>query len=196
MQQMQYIWVQWPHKVHRKGLDEERKSDNKWGVSMFQDRHWGRRYCSAASLYTQDRYDPLSPSSRPLYSPNNVPPDTIGQVDAVIERGDRKIEESVFVVRDLATSLLGFPAILRLNMIPHLNIIEDAVFLGLGQLKGDYKIKLKGSAQPFALSVPRRVALPLRSKVKQELDRMEEMGVIHSPCRGTYLLVCRYGSSC
>ena len=81
-------------------------------------------------------------------------------------------------------------------MIPHLNIIEDAVFLGLGQLKGDYKIKLKGSAQPFALSVPRRVALPLRSKVKQEVDRMEEMGVIHSPCRGTYLLVCRYGSSC
>ena len=71
------------------------------------------------------------------------------------------------------------PAILRLNMIPHLNIIEDAVFLGLGQLKGDYKIKLKGSAQPFALSVPRRVALPLRSKVKDGGDGG------HSLCRGT-----------
>ena len=38
-----------------------------------------------ASLYIQDRYDPLSPPSRPLYGPNNVPLDTIGQVDAFIE---------------------------------------------------------------------------------------------------------------
>ena len=163
---------------------------------MFQDRHWGRRYCSAASLYTQDRYDPLSPSSRPLYSPNNVPPDTIGQVDAVIERGDRKIEESVFVVRDLATSLLGFPANLRLNMIPHLNSIEDAetyfrstypeVFLGLGQLKWDYKIKLKGSASPLP-----SLSLDVWLFLSGAKSRMEEMGVIacvEEPCR--------YGSSC
>lgn len=138
-------------------------------------------------VYTQDRFNPLSPPSKPLYGPNNTPLDTIGQVDAVIEWGDRKIER-VFVVRDLATPLLGYPAIVRLNMIPQLNSIEDAethfrsayqeVFSGLGQLKGEYKIKLKESAQPFALSVPRRVALPLRSKVKEELDRMEEMGVI------------------
>jgi hypothetical protein len=60
-----------------------------------------------ASLYTQDRYDLLSPPSRSLYGHNNVPLDFVGQVHVVIERGDRKIEESVFVVRDLATSLLG-----------------------------------------------------------------------------------------
>lgn len=62
-------------------------------------------------------------------------------------------------------------------MIPQLHNINDAetffrskypdVFTGLGKLKGEYRIKLKDTATPYALSVPRRVAIPLRSKVKE-----------------------------
>nr|XP_057913595.1 uncharacterized protein LOC131107503 [Doryrhamphus excisus] len=52
------------------------------------------------------------------------------------------------------------------------------VFTGLGLLKGEYKIKLKEDARPYALSLPRRVPLPLYDKVKAELKRMEKMGVI------------------
>ncbi|XP_063750626.1 uncharacterized protein K02A2.6-like [Eleginops maclovinus] len=52
------------------------------------------------------------------------------------------------------------------------------VFTGLGCLTGEYRIKLKQDVKPFALSLPRRVPLPLHDKVKEELQRMEKMGVI------------------
>lgn len=65
-------------------------------------------------------------------------------------------------------------------MIPQLHSIDDAkslfrstypdVFKGLGKLEGEFKIKLKENATPYALSAPRRVAIPLRTKVKEELD--------------------------
>ena len=48
----------------------------------------------------------------------------------------------------------------------------------LGRLKDSYRIKLKAGATPYALSVPRRVAVPLLPKVKQEIERMVKMGVI------------------
>lgn len=52
------------------------------------------------------------------------------------------------------------------------------LFKRLGELKGEFKIKLKPDSTPFALTTPRRVALPLMSKVKAELERMENLGVI------------------
>ena len=52
------------------------------------------------------------------------------------------------------------------------------LFKGLGKMEGCYEIRLKDDVKPFALSTPRRVALPLLSKVKAELQRMENMGVI------------------
>jgi len=52
------------------------------------------------------------------------------------------------------------------------------LFQGLGKLQGDYTIKLQEGAKPFAISTPRRVAIPLLKPVKQELQRMEDLGVI------------------
>ena len=49
---------------------------------------------------------------------------------------------------------------------------------GLGTFRTEYHIVLKQGAKPFALSVPRRVALPLLPKVKAELARMEKLRVI------------------
>ena len=135
------------------------------------------------SVYTMDRYGSHTATRTPLLGPANQPLDVKGQVHAVIQRGDRKIEEEVFIVKDLTTPLLGLPAIRRLHMIPQLHSIDEAealfhstypdVFKGLGKLNGEYKIKLKEDAAPYALSAPRRVAIPLRTKVKEELDRME-----------------------
>ena len=53
-----------------------------------------------------------------------------------------------------------------------------ALFNGLGTFKGEYIINLKLNAQPFSLFTPRNVPIPLREKVKQELLRMEHLGVI------------------
>ena len=52
------------------------------------------------------------------------------------------------------------------------------LFKGLGIITGEYHISLREGAKSFALSTPRTVALPLMPKVKQELKRMETMGVI------------------
>ena len=52
------------------------------------------------------------------------------------------------------------------------------VFNGLGTIGKEYEIKLKDNATPYALHVPRNIPIPLRPKVKQELERMEQMGVV------------------
>ena len=52
------------------------------------------------------------------------------------------------------------------------------LFTGLGTLGVEYHIQLKQEAKPYAITTPQRVALPLLPKVKQELTRMENMGVI------------------
>ena len=52
------------------------------------------------------------------------------------------------------------------------------MFSGLDNLGDEYHIKLKEGATPYALYTPRNVPIPLREKVKEELTRMEAMGVI------------------
>ena len=45
-------------------------------------------------------------------------------------------------------------------------------------MSGEYHVTLKEGAKPYALSVPRRVPIPLLPQVKQELENMEKTGVI------------------
>ena len=53
-----------------------------------------------------------------------------------------------------------------------------SLFQGLGKLQGQYSIKLQEGAKPYALTTPHRVLIPLMKPVKEELERMEKMGVI------------------
>jgi len=57
------------------------------------------------------------------------------------------------------------------NMYPSL-------FQGLGKLDSVYDIKLEVDAEPYAVFTPRCVPLPLQSKVKVELDRLQRLDVI------------------
>ena len=102
--------------------------------------------------------------------------------------------QDIYVVRNLKNPLLGKPAIEALNLIQKVVRIQSDVsyndieaegkanhprlFKGLRELKGEFKIKLKPDSTPFVSTTPRRVALPLMSKVKAELERMENLGVI------------------
>ena len=45
-------------------------------------------------------------------------------------------------------------------------------------MSGEYVIRVNEDAKPYAISTPRRVALPLLPKVKAELNRMEQAGII------------------
>ena len=88
-------------------------------------------------------------------------------------------------MKHLNTPLLGRRAITKLRLA---HVVENGtidpvkefptLFGGLGKLEGEHVIKLREEARPYSLSVPRRVAIPLFPKVKEELLRMEELGVI------------------
>ncbi|KAL2089226.1 hypothetical protein ACEWY4_016125 [Coilia grayii] len=100
---------------------------------------------------------------------------------------DCVVKQQVYVVPGLATPLLGLPAIQNLCLLSPVDAIATdntyvrqypRVFTGLGKLEGEYRIKLKDNATPFALVVPRHLPLRLRGKVQEELNRMEAMGVI------------------
>ena len=89
---------------------------------------------------------------------------------------------------NLHKHLLGRPAIEALNIVTRIGTIERSdndpierfpnLFTGLGKLEGTYSILLEEGAKPYALTVPRRVAIPLMQPVKEELCRMEKLGVI------------------
>ena len=86
-------------------------------------------------------------------------------------------------------NLLGLPAIKGLYLLSVLYNLEcytttaikqefPSLFTGLGTLQGDYEIQVKQDAQPFSLGTARNIPLPLRHKMKQELDAMEAQRVI------------------
>lgn len=53
-----------------------------------------------------------------------------------------------------------------------------SLFRGLGNMIGEYKIEMKENAVPYAISAPRAFPLPLKARVKEELDDMLQKGVI------------------
>ena len=91
---------------------------------------------------------------------------------------------------DLERPLLGRDAAEKLKLVNRVDTLTSndyktkmankhpKLFTGLGQMKDSYTITLKEDAKPFAISVPRKVPLPLYRKTKDELDRMLETGVI------------------
>ena len=89
--------------------------------------------------------------------------------------------EDIHVVKVLEELLLGQPAIEKLNLLAKINEIQSQsyaerikgkypqLFHGLGELEREYEIELNQDAQPFAIMKSRRMPLPIKSKVKEEL---------------------------
>ena len=117
-----------------------------------------------------------------LWGANRSPLDVVGECQMTLHYNAKSSTQRVFVVRELQHNLLGLPAIRDLEIINavELNVPDQypTLFNGLGTIKGEYTINLKSDAQPFSLFTPRNVPIPLREKVKQELQRMENLGVI------------------
>ena len=111
-----------------------------------------------------------------------------GCFEATIKTGHKVTKETVYVVRSLNTPLVGRPTIFKLNLLKRVQEVTrnktgivakyPELFSGLGKMGGQYHIELQESAVPHSVNIPRRVPIPLLPKVKQELERMESLGVI------------------
>ena len=124
-----------------------------------------------------------------LCGPGKSKLDVLGKFQCTMERKRCYSVQDVYVVRGLSLALLGRHAIESLRIIGQVNLssvhASDAyktkfpkLFKGLGKTDWEYTIKLERNAQPHSLSVPRRVSFPLMNKVKAELQRMQDIGVI------------------
>ena len=128
----------------------------------------------------------LQNSANVLCGPNNKPLNVLGEAVVQLTYGERSCKQPVYVIKDLKNNLLGLPAITALQLLMKVNSIQPGnvhhsfpeLFQDLGTLKGDYQIQLKPDAKPYALYTARNVPMPLRGRVKQELERMEKLGVI------------------
>jgi len=128
----------------------------------------------------------LVPTAKVLCGPNNQRLKVLGQATVQLTYNGRSCQQSIYVIKDLKNNLLGLPAITALQLLIKVDSIQPGnvqqsfpkLFQGLGTLKGDYQIQLKSDAKPYALYTARNVPIPLRGKVKQELERMEKLGVI------------------
>ena len=86
----------------------------------------------------------------------------------------------------LKTNILGLPAITALNLAGRLDSVDvddiikqnPDIFCGFENLGDEYEFKLDENAKPNSLHTPRNVPLSQHEKVKQELERMEALGVM------------------
>lgn len=138
----------------------------------------------------------LSPPDRTLRGPDTHKLPTTGRFTAKLSKDESIAEEQIYVVKGLHKPLLGRPAIDKLRLVSRISAVDQTdqdqtpadklpkLFEGLSRLQGEYWIELQERAEPYALSTPRRVAIPLMKSVEQELQRMEDLGVIakvHEP---------------
>ena len=130
----------------------------------------------------------LKKSMKVVYGPAKQKLDVIGQFEEVISYGRNSSKQTIFVIRGLKVTLLGFPSITAPKILKQVDAVKTEeinikqqfpkVFSGLGDFGKQYHIQLKEGSAPYCLYTPRNVAIPLKEKVQVEQDKMEKMGVI------------------
>ena len=135
-----------------------------------------------------DARQPLSTSDKILRGPGGTTLSTLGTFEATLQYKDRRVKETIYVIKGQTQALLSKSACVKLGLIARLDAVESRtpdfkgefpkLFSGLGVLRDHYTIKLREGAEPMCLYTPRKVAHPLIPKVRAEIDRMQEQGVI------------------
>ena len=175
----------WRVKASLSGQELEFKIDSGADVTAIPEKEYSERLGAVET--TQG--DLLGPSRSPITVTGKFYSDII--VDNALT------SQEIYVVPGLEEPLLGRAAIQDLKLLqvnPKVNMCSmyekkreaklnpheefPELFTGLGELKDDYKIELMDNAKPYALTTPRRIAIPQIPLVEQELKRMEAEGVI------------------
>lgn len=137
----------------------------------------------------------LKESKAKLFGANKTRLNVVGQFEATLSYRKRSKTQSVFVVENLQQPLLGREAIQSLKIIQLINeavlkenMVQDVsaytefpgLWKGLGTIPGECTISLNDNSKPFAITAPRKIPIPLRKKVEQELLRMQDDGIIQT----------------
>ena len=128
----------------------------------------------------------LNLAKKSLRGPCNTPLNVLGTFTAALFHENTSIKQTIFALPDPSSGLLSRSACTRLGLIARIDSISSPnlmqefpnLFRGLKNLQYKYSIKLKDGAIPFCLYSLRKVAHPLLPKVKQEIDRKLDQGVI------------------
>ena len=121
--------------------------------------------------------------NKKLNGPGHKEIQVIGHVEAILDYGKISLKQDLYMVKKLEEPLLGWPAIKALKILGKINTINESdryekefpsVFKGFGKLENVYKIHLNETAQPFSIATSRRLPIPMKQKVQQELKRLEK----------------------
>ena len=129
----------------------------------------------------------LTRQDKQLMGPSKQALKVKGVFEGNLTYQERRARQSVYVVKGLSSNLLGLRAMTALNLISRVETIDikkvyeeefSDLFKGIGTLGEPYEVQLSADVKPHALYAPRRVPIPLRKKVKEELDQMERNKII------------------
>ena len=127
----------------------------------------------------------LQPTDKVLLDPCNYKMNYKGKFTVTLTYNLNSVNETVYAVESLARLLLGRFAAVKLNLISRLckltsddykaKVMHDypKPFTGLGMMKEEYTIKLKDQTKPFALTVPRKVPMPLYEETNHPLPSVD-----------------------
>ena len=126
----------------------------------------------------------LQKPTKRLCGPDTSPLKVLGCTTVRLTYKHISIKHCVYVIQHLTWT----PIITALNVLTKVDDIhcrENAIlskfqdlFQGLGKMPCEYEIKLKPDAKPYSLFTARKIPIPLREKVENELKQMEASGVI------------------
>ncbi len=130
----------------------------------------------------------LQKASKVLYGPARQALEMIGQFIEKITHQHKSVQQTVFVVWGLKTSLLGFPAFTSLHLLCRVNAAYSEIrveeqdisqyfpelITGQRNLGEEHQIKLKEGATRYSLYTSRNVPISLWTKVHDKLNRMEQ----------------------
>ena len=134
------------------------------------------------------KLDGLQKTDKQLYGPGGSKIEVLGVHRATIESKNSKTVQDLYVVKGLKQPLLGKPAIQALEILKRINAVSSSkvepkteypeLFRGLGKMENAYTVRLKEGAKPFSIASPRRLPLPMKKKVEDELKSLQDKGII------------------
>lgn len=174
------------------------KSENNWTVTVScEDKKVKMKIDTGAqcNVMSKDTYKSITrkqfqKSKTRLVSYSGHRISTLGKAVLTITHKGKFYATPFHIVDRNVVTIIGSQSSLDMDMVKRVYAVNtkeettetimnhySELFEGIGRLNGEYKIRTDDSVQPV-VHPPRKIPFALKSKVKQELDRMKDLKVI------------------